>query len=233
MRGTSFMTTATAVEVKETPIIFSGPMVNAILVGKKTQTRRVIKPQPLESWMTNGTSVSSKPVDWSQYYKTVRGQRRKNLWIMHPTENKEIVCPKGAPGDRLWVKEAIRYSLEHTNFYYCADNQGVGNDRFVSFMESRPDWSSHYRVRPNLNPRFMFRWASRITLAITEIRVERIQDISAADCRAEGVEQIDPRASDVTIIGRFRSGWDSINAKRGYSWDSNPWVWAISFRKTG
>src|ERR1051325_10669064 len=182
--------TATATEIKERPISFTGPMVKAILAGQKTQTRRVIKPQPSESWMTSGTSVFGKSPDWSRYYKTVRGHMRKNLWIMHPIDNKEIVCPKGKPGDRLWVKEAIRYSLEHTNFYYCADNQGVGNDRFVSFMESRPDWSSHYRVNPYLNPRFMFRWASRITLQITNIRVERLQEISEADAIAEGVRQL-------------------------------------------
>jgi hypothetical protein len=220
------MTTATAVEVKETGMIFTGESIRAILNGKKTQTRRIIKPQPLESWMRHEIT------DWSEYYKRGRFGLKKHLWICHPTENKEIACPHGGPGDRIWVKEAIHYSLEHTNFYYSADGQGVGNDRFVRFMESRRDWTSQYRVRPNLNPRFMFRWASRINLEITEIRVERIQDISRADAIAEGLDPFMGKDETAWRAG-FQIGWNEINTKRGYSWDSNPWVWVTSFRKIG
>ncbi len=105
------MSTETA--VKERPILFSGPMVKAIRDGRKTQTRRVITPQPSESWM-NGTSVFSKPAEWAHYYKTVRGQIRKNLWIMHPTKNKEIVCPYGTPEDRLLCYTCINGQTDNT-----------------------------------------------------------------------------------------------------------------------
>lgn len=214
--------TAEVKQIKERPIIFSGPMVKAILEGRKTQTRRVIKPQPLDSWMREPIT------DWSEYYKPTRFGLKKHLWIAHPTENQEIVCPKGDPGDRLWVKEAIYYSLEHTNFYYSADSQGVGNDRFVRFMESRPDWTSHYRVNPKLNPRFMFRWASRVTLTITNIRVQRLQDISRADAIAEGVDPFIGKDATAWRAG-FQLGWNEINGKG--AWESNPWVWVIEFRK--
>ena len=98
---------ATAIQVKpkERPIIFSGAMVKAILEGRKTQTRRVIKPQPSDSWML-ASGDGGKRANWSEYYKRNRwGRLEKYLWISHPTENKEIVCPKGGPGDRLWGKE--------------------------------------------------------------------------------------------------------------------------------
>src|SRR5688572_16576587 len=101
------MSVATEVEVKERPIIFSGGMVRAILERGKVQTRRVIKPQPPESWMRNEVT------DWSQYYKRGRFGLKKYLWIMHPTENKEIVCPYGKPGDRLWVRESWYCAGEH------------------------------------------------------------------------------------------------------------------------
>jgi hypothetical protein len=78
----------------------------------------------------------------------------------------------------------------------------------------------------------MFRWASRINLEITEIRVERIQDISCADAIAEGVDPFMGKDATAWRAG-FQIGWNEINAKRGFSWDSNPWVWAISFRKIG
>src|ERR1051325_7929348 len=89
--------------MNDRPIIFSGPMVRAILEGRKTQTRRVIKPQPQDSWMNNPNT------NWADYYKRDRfGRLVKHLWISHPTENKEIVCPYGKPGDRLWVRETFQ-----------------------------------------------------------------------------------------------------------------------------
>jgi hypothetical protein len=239
------MTTATAVEVKETGMIFTGESIRAILNGKKTQTRRVIKPQPLESWMTNGTSASGNPVDWSRYYKTVRGQTRKNLWIMHPTENKEITCPHGGPGDRLWIREA---------FAHLADlkTKDPGTAALMSrafFRADHPTGLSHDDATDLKwrSPLFLPRELCRITLQITNIRVERIRDINEADAIAEGVRQL--RDGSGTYAGRegpgnlvtpwptakeaFADLWDSINAKRGFSRDSNPWVWVISFRKIG
>ena len=216
------MSTATAVEVKERPIIFSGEMVKAILEGRKTQTRRVIKPQPSESWMANGNT------NWSEYYKRNRwGRLEKYLWICHPTENREIVCPKGKPGDRLWVKEKWYCAGEHE-----CDGYPV---RFEIDAELAAAVSTKWRA-----PIFMPRWASRITLEITDIRVQRVQEISEADARAEGVAPIPCEPASIVFNtwkaqfrfrDAFKQGWDSINAKRGYSWESNPWVFVIEFRK--
>lgn len=251
---------STDVEVKERPIIFSGPMVRAILEGRKTQTRRVIKPQPSDAWMREAVT------DWSEYYKPTRVGLKKYLWICHPTENKEIVCPYGKPGDRLWVRETFVLEQDvDENEPPFSDGRPLmrNNDMEAEWAWLRP----HYRATdptPELSCEgaphqcdgrepcchwkpsiFMPRWASRITLEITNIRVQRIQGISEADAIAEGVRQL--RDGSGTYAGRegpgdlvtpwltakeaFADGWNSINAKRGYSWESNPWVWVITFKK--
>jgi len=211
------MSTATAEvkQIKERPIIFSGPMVKAILEGRKTQTRRVIKPQPLDSWMLH------KNTDWSEYYKPTRFGLKKHLWIAHPRENKEIVCPKGVPGDRLWVKETFGipdapYEAKRK------DLVAYRADQFPALQEA-----NRYFWR---NVRNMPRWASRILLSTTNIRVERIQDISRADAIAEGIEPFMGKDETAWRAG-FQVGWNEINAKRGFPWSSNPWVWCISFRR--
>lgn len=187
-------------------------MVRAILDGRKTQTRPVIKPQPLDSWM------SSSKYSWSEYYQRNRwGKLEKYLWISHPTENKEIVCPCGAPGDRLWVRETWYCAGEHE-----CDGYPV---RYREEAELVAEVSTSWRP-----PIFMPRWASRITLEIKSVRVERLREISEADAAAEGV---DPFMGQDALAYRaaFQIGWNELNAKRGYSWESNPWVWVIAFSK--
>ena len=165
--------------MKERPILFSAPMVRAILSGAKTQTRRIIKPQPIDS---ADDPIGAYTVDGGRSWR----------------------CPHGRPGDRLWVREAFI----HEPADYC--------------------W------KPSIH---MPRWASRITLEITDVRVERLQDISEADAVAEGCEPIRPELVQDGMIVRqgrsaveeFRLVWEQIHG--GGSWEKNPWVWVIKFKK--
>ncbi|WP_333907533.1 hypothetical protein [Delftia acidovorans] len=207
--------------MRERPILFSGPMVRALLAGKKTQTRRVVKPQP-------DSTHSGFP------YWNVGGYRAS--WCRSAADGGPLVpanpllCPYGQPGDRLWVRETFGHFERNENFkpgcevFYRAD----GN-----CLELEP-W------RPSIH---MPRWASRITLEITCVRVERLQDISEADARAEGIEcmagdpecgyrnYLDQTGQDWSLSPResFQSLWESINGPA--SWSANPWVWPLDLRR--
>lgn len=202
--------------MKEIPIIFSTPMVQAILEGRKTQTRRVIK-------------EGFRP-----------GDKGKNGWILPEPWNKEIVkfytdaCPYGNPGDVLWVRESIYYSTEHDNFYYSADKQGVGNEIYHLLF--------NFNKRRIIPAGFMPKQACRLFLLVTGIRPERLQGISEEDAIDEGVkdpyEYQDPVYYDQPCFDdlqinqcAFAGLWDCINAKKGYGWENNPWVWRIEFEK--
>ncbi len=209
--------------MSERPILFSAPMVRAILAGTKTQTRRVVKPQP--------HPLGDDPV----------------------TAKKR--CPYGQPGDRLWVREtfAVRGNEdghpERTDGTLCGEREAP---RFYRAdckqtdygMWQLPDGSLLEGWRSSLH---MPRWASRITLEVVSVRVERLQNISEPDAQAEGclpdkhfLNQLSHlRGSDAvravpsklyTAKERFAQLWDSINAKRA-PWASNPWVWAVEFRR--
>lgn len=198
--------------MKERPILFSGPMVRAILNGKKTQTRRVIK------WPVS---------DHSGEHKIDPMVRYGGYWYK-PTE-----CnPYGKVGDRLWVRETFAHcpkDFKDTNgIIYRAD--GVYND-YVATNEWHP--SIH-----------MARSESRIALEITGIRVERVQDITEEDAKAEGIQliagthqKVDPitytigEKEPITYRFLYSGLWDNINLKRSYGWDSNPWVWVIEFKR--
>ena len=208
------------------PIIFSAPMVRAILKGRKTQTRRVVKPLP--SWQVHSVcapALAAQPWDvWFHFPETERvGHMR--------------TCPYGVPGDRLWVRETFcgAYSDDGGNSFECRDLNGMQEVVF------RADGVYPFPVRRWRPAIFMPRWASRITLEITDVRVQRVQEIGLEDCLAEGIDvpgrermlKIGPinRACDEAHSqAHFWQLWDSINAKRGFGWDTNPWVWAITFR---
>ncbi len=152
---------------KERPIIFGSDMVRAILDGRKTQTRRVIKPQPV---LSDGAEPSwswrwgeATPPQLSRYYRVENFKRDMSDF-----------CPYGKVGDRL-----------------------------------------------------MPRWASRITLEVVSVRAERLREITTEDALAEGIT----KNLSLTPRVQFAELWDSINAKRGYGWDSNPWVWVIEFER--
>lgn len=193
--------------MKERPILFSAPMVQAILDGSKTQTRRVVKPQP--------SSGDHFGFDDKQRLQVPAWY---GLWL--------LACPYGQPGDRLWVRET-----------WAAPDHGaqLGFD-VLAFRATHSDSEiPGGRWRPSIH---MPRWASRITLEVTGVRVERLQDISEADAMAEGVwrtvsghysygDEYNP--SYATACDAFRGLWESINGPG--SWEANPWVWVVEFKR--
>ncbi|MBY0438575.1 MAG: hypothetical protein K2W80_10315 [Burkholderiales bacterium] len=204
---------------RERPIIFSAPMVRAILNGSKTQTRRIVKPQPV---IRDGEPV------WPIGTKRPRGRGFED-------------CPYGQPGDRLWVREthgvADRWLHDcETNpprcIAYRADLSARNFD--PPYVPNTASWGwAGMKWRPSIH---MPRWASRITLEVTGVRVERLQDISEADAIAEGVVQAPygwwsgfPGSSSPTAKGAYALLWDSINGPG--SWDANPWVWVVEFKR--
>jgi len=192
--------------VKEHPILFSGPMVRAILAGNKTQTRRVVKPQP--PIQCKFPQIKNDIVTWS-----VDSPGNFPMWDKHSK------CPYGQPGDRLWVRES---------FYTDSDKSHVLSYSAGYDIQRR---NQAYILKPSIH---MPRRASRITLEITDILVERVQDIPAMDCIAEGIERSaikDIHDAAQFEIGEYHKLWDSINAKRGYGWDVNPWVWVVEFKR--
>lgn len=197
--------------MKERPILFSGPMVRAILEGRKTQTRRVVKPQP--------TDDGHGP-KWYSGFDNVPGTIETNFPM-------PIHCPYGQPGDRLWVREtwAQHPEFTHRSSGGCLYRADRGGD-YQGAAQGDFCW------RPSIH---MPRWASRITLEITGARVERLQDISEEDAKAEGIQwgmpcgYLDTGTSDCSSKCKFKSLWESINGPG--SWDANPWVWVIEFKK--
>lgn len=201
----------------ERPILFSGPMVRAILDGSKMQTRRVIR-------FEDGFSP-----DRLIYRSTVDGA----FTIQEDVTGRfvQLQCPYGKEGDRLWVRETFAVQP-----FLWEKNHGL---QPVHYPASVPrDQIEDYVLKPSIH---MPRWASRITLEITGVRVERVQAISEADAEAEGAmewwnsKSVDEQASIYNgkrgPRAAFEMLWDSINAKRGYGWDANPWVWALEFRR--
>lgn len=210
----------------ERPILFSGPMVRAILAGTKTQTRRVVKGAP--SWATDAGVSYFTPEGMQSF----RGRHPE-----HGPVEKFIRCPYGGPGDRLWVRETWQEFFSDE----LPANRRDGRPGRMG-IPARPDRKSvvAYRADGELaHPRdgqanwrpsiHMPRWASRMTLEVTEVRVQRLQEIGEEDAKAEGiVATLNPRAS-------FAILWDSINGKgkriEPHPWESNPWVWAVSFKR--
>ncbi|WP_150428839.1 hypothetical protein [Dechloromonas sp. CZR5] len=197
--------------MKERPILFSGPMVRAILAGRKTQTRRVaIKTsQPDNVYITDFDAEQS----------------------MIEIENKHLgarywkQCPYGQPGDRLWVRENGWERPERT-----AKMMREGADTWPQYTYAADNWSNQdradfkawgFRNRPSIH---MPRWASRILLEIVDIRIEKLQDISEADAEAEG-----PPKNFNLWRDNFCALWQQING--GGSWDTNPWVWVVEFKR--
>lgn len=223
-------------EMKERPILFSGPMVRAILDGKKTQTRRPVKPQPVSHeeaepndlvFLTGELCKVKASKGW--------GERASGRLNAHPYS-----CPYGIPGDRLWLRETWKWA----EISSCIDYKAGGYMDAFELYSERPEierlfWEWRKRVgkakdmpwRPSIH---MPRWASRITLEVTGVRVERAQDITGGDGWAEGFRgDVDAGAmfGSGQRLERFWQSWDAIYSKNGLSWDQNPWVWVIEFRR--
>lgn len=208
-------------EVRERPVLFSGPMVRAILEGRKTQTRRVVK---LPRWSTG---------DWDDFeYDGLEA-----LAICEETGCQATVpCPYGQSGDRLWVREAF---FDHGDLDGAITRRDERIEYRAEPWDRMCDDKDAGPWRPSIH---MPRWASRLTLEITDVRVERVQAITREDAIAEGVFEADAakelaarraiteRRDSVGPRDYFRALWDTINAARGYSFESNPWVWALTFR---
>lgn len=202
---------------KERPIIFSDPMVRAILEGRKTQTRRVIKPQPYISkilWQLDTKKPIGDPPATS--FRTNYEPALKEWLEMLPS-------PYGTTGDLLWVREA----------WWPETVSGMTNVYALYRADKSEDRSGPWK--PSIH---MPKWASRIWLEVVSVRIERVQNISEDDARAEGAEAAwqgmdGPEGPGISFVAGFHFMWDSINAKRGYSWKSNPWVWVIEFKRVG
>jgi len=205
--------------MKERQILFNGEMVRALLDGRKTVTRRVLKmPKnhgnglPWLPWKLGAiTSPHPKKDKWGIVV-------RREIWKGSGKYELDVVpCPYGSPGDRLWVRETIRKTEcfgEHS--IYTADGS-------LTIADSWP-WKRD--ALPSIHcPRGL----SRITLEITGVRVERVQEITIVDALAEGTYWGENRHP--TPVHAFESLWDSINGKdKAKCWDANPWVWVVEFK---
>lgn len=204
--------------MRERPILFNGDMVRAILRGDKTQTRRPVRVR--------------KPSDH----------------LVFASPHASAICPFGIPGDRLWVRETWRAGIrdpeylmdlvtgDNCDVHYRADGENgrwtletIKNGTLQSAPAAPPPW------RPSIH---LPRWASRLTLEVVSVRAQRVQDITEEDAKAEGVERISdgywmeygPRARCVASAREsFASLWRSIYGAA--SWEVNPWVWAVTFKR--
>ena len=217
-------------------IIFSAPMVRALLDGRKTQTRRVL---PLAHPKFSHQNVLDPDMLVDKQY----------VWFwdgVHDCVGASWTLPY-APGDRLWVREAHYLTDDGESEYavFAAD-QGDVDEHLASMqttMTSHPsiDWSKHLRLRPSIH---MPRWASRLTLTVTDVRVQRLQDISEADAVAEGIQRLigskGPNYFTREISGKWSGSFNAPTAAEVYSdlwnslhgpgaWDANPWVVALTF----
>lgn len=219
--------------MKEHPILFSAPMVRAILEGRKTQTRRVLKPQPTED---HGTQFSVG--EFYTIFVARNGDEMPGEEVFGVTNyDGDYAAPLIAPGDRLWVRETWRYAREP----HCRCPQasmadpcdrwkaGEGCESVKGKVLYRADGEiATGRWRPSIH---MPRWASRITLEVTGVKVERLQDISAADVIAEGVCTRDGYPIREVVAGPhepFAVLWEIINGPG--AWEQNPWVAAYTFK---
>lgn len=239
------------------PILFSGPMVRALLAGTKTQTRRIVK--------FDGLLDFERGEDGKWHFRTAGGVT-------------VVRCPYGVPGDRLWVRETCRAeelsrppqhraatrleraTLGRTTTIDLDEMDGIDGVRYLADdtwakIENTPDaaekWSSLYYYRGRgkagigntVTAIHMPRWASRLSLEITDVRIERPHDISEADAEAEGIRE--PSLGDLHMIDRGVASsvpraqapplvlweflWKHVNGHA--AWDANPWVWAVTFKR--
>jgi hypothetical protein len=206
--------------MRERPILFSAPMVRAILAGQKTQTRRAVKGLALD-WLAPG-----------------------NFTPAYVADPENHACPYGQPGDRLWVRETFRLaeSLDSLSPAAVAEKCLDAGYRIpwapiqYEVDGQRRDWRSDFNTPPRETEPgktrqsiHMPRWASRITLEITGVRVERLQAIGARDAIAEGIPAGGPENPDGIEVRDFRALWLSINGAG--SWESDPWVWVVEFKR--
>jgi hypothetical protein len=205
--------------MKERPILFSAPMVRAILEGRKTQTRRLVK--PVRGFEHN--AICRPDLAAEQFEVWWHGESERVGCLQS--------CPYGCPGDRLWVREAWRVAECYDN-KSGAELNGILSARNAQYAAAADQFLGVVQGRYR-HARFMPRWASRITLEVTGVRVERLNEISEADARAEGcagghgaIPEYGYNASPVEQYGFL---WEQINGPG--SWSANPWVWVVEFAR--
>lgn len=188
--------------MNEKPILFNAEMVNAILSGRKTQTRRIISEKTLHLFGVAASAGECHPIELCD-------QRSQSYYL--------DFCPLGKPGDQLWVREAFAAGLcTESTLAYRATHKTE---------DLEEGWGETIKWTPSIH---MPRWASRINLLITGVRVERLQDISDADASAEGCKISSMQSGDC-LSDMFARLWKSIYGEE--SWEANPWVWVIEFER--
>ena len=203
--------------MKEHPILFSTGMVRAILDGRKTQTRRAVRPQ----YELIGTCHFS-PTGYAEYERYIRGSH----WIMGCT-CRPVKNFYGWIGDRLWVRET--WTAGRIDSPVPIDVISMMNPRETAlYYKVAESPQKVFRWRPSIH---MPRWASRITLEIVNVRVEHVQEITEQDAKCEGAADVGDKWRGFSYVDGFHFLWDHINAKRGFGWDVNPWVWVIEFKR--
>lgn len=198
------------------PILFSAPMIRALLEGRKTQTRRMIKPQP-EPFMTS-EGMCEVAAEWNDNDPMPRVRLGRVITVQR--------LPYGKPGHLLWVRETWADASPHGIRYAATDDI--------------------HELRKKRSPIFMPRAASRLTLEITDVRIQRLQDISEADVDAEGIDYASRPFGDWSLIPgiwkidwkpgdipppriKYAHLWNTINTAKGARWADNPWIVALSF----
>lgn len=236
--------------MKERPILFSKPMVLAILAGTKTQTRRAVRGvKHFPDWGSAvgmvggawrygspaGLDMSDRGDNWSV---TLDADHLRRMCTREAYGwGAGAGCPYGQPGDRLWVREAWRTTGDGGRCNDMPPRDLQAHEVWYEADGHAPSDECAGKLRPSM---FMPRWASRITLEVTGVRVERLQDISEADAMEEGIHQ-HPATGWFSVPGINGSGttaraayallWNSINGAG--SWDANPWVWCVEFKRMG
>ena len=199
--------------MKEHPILFNGEMVKAILGGRKTQTRRIIKSQP--NYIRFNQVVLNNHVGFEDEH------------------GNPIKCPFGKVGDRLWVRETFWISQSENGILYRADIpmhwDAKDTECEINDINLKAE---EYKWKPSIH---MPRMASRIALEIVDIRVERLQDITESDARADGITTEKPKSAywenrNNFAVSEFMGLWESIYSKHGCGWFTNPWVWVVEFK---
>ena len=218
--------------MREIPILFSTPMVQAILDGRKTMTRRICKDIAGYDFKW-GLDEEPYIGNYKIFAKTESGKwdwvTLENQWLydlqtaVDDNRTHLLKCPYGQPGDRLWVREKtyrIPWPDGIDGIAYAADDEPVWDI-------TRPcRWVWQKNVLPSIH---MPRSVARLFLRVKSVRVERLQDINYFGCIEEGLPY---KQFEKDIVGDFAVLWDSIYAKRGFGWDVDPWVWVLEFERT-
>lgn len=241
----------------EHPILFKPEMARAIRDGRKTQTRRVCKKQPHAIreiggqwdhgfWQCNDEEFDHTDRQWKPC------EPYWSWWVRHRDgrfyeQHKLGKCPYGQPGDVLWVKEAWRLFDPYSIDYRASPTLDGSTFKGLRYLVGKPAGIDELIARDETNGRdpmrwraamYMPRWACRLRLEVVSVRVERVQDLDNTDILCEGTTPLDIDGNDDPwqnfedrYQGAFVKLWDSINAKKGYGWDENPWVWVIEFKR--